>query len=167
MDSAIYTLIGVAIGAAAGLAGSIITSKNTYKIETAKMKANHRAEIIKDVQITAHDYFTSIKLLLLEIYTGVENKTLVDEAGEPSLVTLEDKVKSIEDYQVVMHRKVSQLKSIGLKELAAKASKCVEPMESFVSKPDFTKIMNTIATINTLEDEFIDSIANEYIKLKL
>ena len=168
MDSSIYALIGVVIGAAAGLCGSLITSKYSYKIEIAKMKANHRAEIIKEAQLTAHDYFTSIRYLIIKIkMIDMTDTFKADDIVDQFKVALADMSR----LQKEMNRKSAQLKTIGLHELALKGANCVKPISAFIEvfqqNQSRKGIDDVAAKTNTLEEIFIEGVYQEYKKLKL
>jgi hypothetical protein len=159
----------VTLGAVIGLAGTLIVTTMTYRIETAKMKANHRVSIIKDAQLTAHDYFSSLRDLIVTLEKYPTPHTV------PTSVVIKEELIPIFDkmsvYQKELNRKSSQLKSIGLLELASKAADCVKPMEDFATSFSengyYSDVRRVAAKINSLEDVFLESVNHEYEKLKL
>jgi hypothetical protein len=173
MESACTVLLSsdifkVVLGAVIGLAGTLIVTAMTYRLEKAKMKANHRALIIKEAQLTAHDYFTSIRYLIVKIKMADMTDTFKpDDILNQFKIALDEMSK----LQKEMTRKSAQLKSIGLNELALKASACVKPMSDFVQvflKNSSRQGLDDVAEkINILEDVFLDGVYQEYKKLKL
>jgi hypothetical protein len=159
----------VALGALIGLTGTLIVTMMTYRLETAKMRASHRASIIKEAQLAAYDHFSSIRDLIATLQQYPTPHTV------PQSVVLEEELSPIfakmNLCQKEMHRKSSQLKSIGLIELASKASDCVKPMESFATSfaenGHYSDILDVAAKMNSLEDAFLECVNNEYEKLKL
>ncbi|GGI93551.1 hypothetical protein [Shewanella gelidii] len=159
----------VAIGALIGLTGSLIVTMMTYRIETTKMRANHRASIIKEAQLAAHDHFSALSDMINTLQKYPTPHTV------PQSVVLEEELNPIFEKmhlcQKEMHRKSSQLKSIGLIELADKATDCVKPIESFATSfsesGHYSDLLSVAGKMNSLEDVFLESVNNEYKKLKL
>ena len=153
-------VLKVPLGAIIGLAGTLVVTSMTYRLETA---------IIKEAQLAAYNHFASLRDLILTLQKYPPPHTV------PESVVLEEELSPIfeEMYacQREMHRKSSQLKSIGLLELADKASDCVKPVEnfatSFAENDQYSNLLDVAAKMNSLEDAFLESVNNEYEKLKL